>query len=955
MNKNICNTYSNDMQEATPSGSQSDTCDKILPFNGRCVKPSSPLSFDVTNSESYSTRVSAIRRGGRYRGYSKYRELPLIECSYFVLTSNKKATSTINKQDNSSLQSSSGIDKADSHSFTNKYEPSSSQSESNKINNTDNVSHPDLLPVSLSFSRAVGQSKELPNKNQTDESNDNSSNINKTDEHASSIENTESKQNLSRVQIDNSEYQFNLNLPLTECEYSICIDKKADLFKTWLERVKAVNAQSVIIERERCGFEESLLAVELINIKIARFDQVNVIKNLICWTERFQNYDISILTTIFYSLVKAEIFLWPQHIMTYDEITFMKILLSTLDSKYEKKDVFIIHRNISNTLLALANLAKKSSALFTPIDKLVIKLLMLICELARELNYEDLSINLSAIVKLVLNNRSSISIKDQNVINAVTLFLSNVATPDKTFSWLSISSLMYSIGNMMQMDIEDKHCIMNAFNALLPSVKLDLTSVKPRSICNVLFAILHIMREKKDDMKIPDDIDITKDIIEPLLFCVNKDTTHELTVFDASIMIFYISSLRDIGLTKINNIVEPVAILIAVIPILSKEHKFISISNLGIMMLGAGKLINDHLVSIKKVVDSIPPMLEIIHRNVRCFTLIDMNHTLFYLKEMIKNGIPWDIKYERLIYDVIRKAYKNRNKLTIVCSCFMATSISQLLSFGVVRDQADNLIEFLKDTLLPHVLKEKKSVDKLQNVYLVWSLARLGECINVPKSLLLYCTNSCDVGSLSKAMDVSKMLWGLTYFYAQPGLSNELKCVLKKSMNDLFKKLEIFLTNRNDYTEKQLRIYVTTLILAACWLDICVDVDTLTSFYRDSKVIISKAQKFLLLRMRRFFYNEVIESEKGKKGFPPLDIRIEKYKLGVEVNGPVHYIGPLRGERIGGTILKQLTYQKMGYTIIAVPVSYVDDDKKIDELLTIIRQHIVKCKQPRWVGYAQQI
>ncbi|MCK5893493.1 MAG: hypothetical protein KAG53_03565 [Endozoicomonadaceae bacterium] len=562
MKNYICNTCPNNMQETISCRSKSDTDDKKLPFNGRGVKSSSSLSFDVTNRESDSTSVSTVR-GGRYRGHFDCRELRPIESCCVVLRPKKKATSTINKSDKSSVQSSSGIDRADYHSSTNKYESSSSKSESKQIHNTDNLFHPD-------------------------KNNDNSLDMNKSDEPDSSMEKPEYKQNLSRVHMDNSKDDFNFDLSLTECEYSYCKDE-VGVFEGWLERVKAVNDQSTIIQSY--GMKELHLITELQKINIARSDRMKVIESLNCWTERFQFYDLDSLMTIFYKLVKGNIFLWRQHAMTYDEIEFMKILLSTLISKYEVSDCVIAFLLLSNTLSAVAVLADKSDFLLEHINEIIPKLLMLIftCKIeASEHQYVPPA--LLAVVKLVSNDMVSIKIEDENIINIVTKLLLDVTKSGKDFDWLSLGTLMMCIGKLMQMKIKNKHCIMNAFNALLPVVvPLARTSGKPCGFCSVLFAIVQIMKNKKDDMKIPDSINITKDIINPVICCVNKYAGHLFTTLDVNIMLFYISSLYEMDLVKIGKIFEPIVLLITLIPILEKKWPSNSMS-IGLMMLSVGKI-----------------------------------------------------------------------------------------------------------------------------------------------------------------------------------------------------------------------------------------------------------------------------------------------------------------------------------------------------------------------------
>ena len=342
--------------------------------------------------------------------------------------------------------------------------------------------------------------------------------------------------------------------------------------------------------------------------------------------------------------------------------------------------------------------------------------------------------------------------------------------------------------------------------------------------------------------------------------------------------------------------------------------------------------------------DSLPPMLKIIHERVERLSLQNLGSAIYYLKEMAIAGLPWSIKYEQLIYDILNESHKKRANLTIIGSCFMACAMSHLLSLGVVHRQSKNLIEFIKSTLLPHILNEKKSIDKNQICALVWTIALAGECIEVPQSLLLYFINTGVVNSLSKANEISRMLWGFTYFYIQSS-SNELTHALKKSMNILFKKLELCLEKRDGYPEKELKTYTKTLVLAAFWLNIYVDVYTLTSYYDYSKVNISKSQETLLKNMRKFFNKEIIESEKGEAGFSPLDILLTEYRFGVEFQGPFHYSDHASLEMVGSTIIKLMTYRKKGYTVIGIPVVDISDEKVV-ELFKEIKQHIDKCKQP---------
>ncbi|MCK5893533.1 MAG: hypothetical protein KAG53_03775, partial [Endozoicomonadaceae bacterium] len=843
------------------------------------------------------------------------------------------------------------------HSSTNQHKPSSNKSGSKQINNTESHTHPILLPVPRCLASIVGQSEELLNKKQADKINDHSASMNKNDEPDSSIEQTKPKQKWSRIQIDNSNDTCNHELLLTMSDHSSYRDKETNSFDEWLERVKAFNAKSVIMTRTSQGIQESGLALELKKIKIAPYDRIKVIESLACWTDRLESFYLDPLITIFYSLVASNIFFCPPHTMINDELEFMRILLSILTSKYKMRDDIITFRCISSTLRALSKLAEKSVFFAENINNIVPILLRLIFEIEeKKIIHQHVSNALVALVKLATNKINRTDIKDENVINAINRLLYHATRLVGTFNELSLSSVMGVITRLMLLEIEDMQSIMNFFNAslhfIVPIIKKSAT---PTGLSNTLSVILLSLQKNDDNMKIPDNIDITKDIIEPLVLCVNKDIEIKpgFNGYNLSTLLRDISSFKDMDLLEMKNIFEPVVILITLLPRVTKERDT-SAADIGVMMLNAGRVMIPDMMSINAVADSLPSMLAIVHDRLEIFSLKEISQVLVYLKDMTRKGMSWNIKYDDLIYDMMVNVYKKRANLTIVDSCFVTGSLSELLSFGLIGERSKKLIEFLKNTLLPYIVKKKEYIDKNQIIHIIWRLAVLGECIEVPQSLLLHFINTDIIDSLSQAspsvnvsnMKVSKILWSLTYFYIQPTVSKHLKRALKKSMHILFEKLESILKKRNEYSKKWLNIYTRTFILAACWLNIYVDIDVLTSYYDKPKTQSSGRQRELLKKMKRFFSDEIIESEKGAKGFSDLDILIQKYMFGIEVEGPSHYSNYPKKLRVGSTIMKLSTYHKLGYTVIEVPVLDIANDKKIEELYKKIKQHMIKWNQP---------
>ena len=191
---------------------------------------------------------------------------------------------------------------------------------------------------------------------------------------------------------------------------------------------------------------------------------------------------------------------------------------------------------------------------------------------------------------------------------------------------------------------------------------------------------------------------------------------------------------------------------------------------------------------------------------------------------------------------------------------------------------------------------------------LLWALATLGDggSLNAALNIL----RTIDIDTIESSQEKKMTLWALTIFLASGGETS----LLLPPMKRLYDALMIQKENSSDSS-------ATIMRLAGIWLG--ENLQGLPS--PNYKTTFSKPHLKLHGILKASFSHHVLEMEASVNGLPPVDLLFPDKKVVVEVQGAHHYIDKEKKLRNGRTILKIMTYRRLGYKVFEIPASDVDN------------------------------
>ncbi|MBO9494272.1 DUF1601 domain-containing protein [Thalassotalea sp. G20_0] len=285
-----------------------------------------------------------------------------------------------------------------------------------------------------------------------------------------------------------------------------------------------------------------------------------------------------------------------------------------------------------------------------------------------------------------------------------------------------------------------------------------------------------------------------------------------------------------------------------------------------------------------------------------------------------------------LLYHVKTKAESKdeRDHFSAQGIANLVWALAKLGDIGLELEKTAKLKETMT-ALLYHVktkaesTQEKDRFELQGTVNLLWSLAKLGEAIELN---LIKSTFDSLVGRISEIPQRSQQnlwmsLWGVMVFCARSylyfGINN--KNPLEKHIGELFSRLGNI---SSDNIEAQ-----TVIAMAASWLGRpCTEVP----YYQTN---ISQSQTTLREQLQSSLPSLKIEEEKSLNSLPPIDLLLPDYNMVIDVQGPYHYVSGDFETRNGKTLLKIALLQKLGFEVIEIPVNQL---WKQDSMKRVIEQ-----------------
>ncbi|MGI2029676.1 RAP domain-containing protein [Endozoicomonas acroporae] len=325
--------------------------------------------------------------------------------------------------------------------------------------------------------------------------------------------------------------------------------------------------------------------------------------------------------------------------------------------------------------------------------------------------------------------------------------------------------------------------------------------------------------------------------------------------------------------------------------------------------------------------------------NKDCFCNQDIVNLLWAVAKLVHNGLELERTPKlkevvaALLIHVTTKAgsIAEKDQFSSQNIANLLWALAKLVEKGLTLGKTSKLKEPVI-ALLPHVqtkaeAKEDKDHLKPREVAnLLWALAKMGEAIelNLVQTAINSLVDRITENPQLSQRDIPMSLWGVLVFCARFYLhfGSDGKNALEKRIDELLSRLEI---PPPCNTEAPF-----IMAMAASWLGRACPV--VVPYYRST---ISQSQSIFRDQLRLSLPSLKIEEETSLNSLPPVDLLLPDYHLVIDIQGPFHYVGGDFKTRNGPTLLKIALLQKLGFEVIEIPVTKLDDR---DSMQSVIEQ-----------------
>ena len=482
-----------------------------------------------------------------------------------------------------------------------------------------------------------------------------------------------------------------------------------------------------------------------------------------------------------------------------------------------------------------------------------------------------------------------------------------------------IANLVWVMAKLVDngLELEKTPKLKEAVAALLPHVKTKAESKQekdqfiPQNIANMLWALAKLVDNGLELEKTAQ----LKEVVAALLFLVktkakSKEEKHHFKPQEVANLLLAMAKLVDNGLEleKTPQLKEAVTVLLPHVKTKagSKQEKdqFIP-QNIANMLWALAKLVDNGLelektAQLKEVVAAL----------------------LFLVKTKAE-----------------AKEGKDHFKLQEVANLLWALVIlvGNGLGLGKTAQLKEALAALLIRVKTKAESKEEKDYFIPQDIAtLLWAVAKLGEAIelNLVKSTFDSLVDRISEKHQFSQQGISMSLWRVMAFCARFYLyyGKDDKNSLEKHIGELFSRLENTSTSNPEVQ--------SIIAMAASWLGKACPV---TLHYT---TIISQSQSTFRNHLQSSLPSLKIEEEKSLNSLPPVDLLLPDYNMVIDVQGPSHYVDSDFKTRNGSTLLKIALLQKLGFEVITIPVSRLDDQNSMKIVIDQIKTKLVVPPEP---------
>ena len=309
------------------------------------------------------------------------------------------------------------------------------------------------------------------------------------------------------------------------------------------------------------------------------------------------------------------------------------------------------------------------------------------------------------------------------------------------------------------------------------------------------------------------------------------------------------------------------------------------------------------------------------------FTSQGISNLLWALAKLVENGLlplDQDGLASQAVMALLPQVQSHLDDFTSQGISNLLWALAKLVENELLPLDQDGLASQAVMALLPQVQSHLDDFTSQGISNLLWALAMLGDGVSLDAVIDLL--GLMNINTVESWREQEAVLWALTVFLARGGETSLLLPLMKRLYDALMAEKE----NRSD-------IRATTMRLSGVWLG--ENQQDLPPIKYETTI--SKAHRKLYGILKDSFSGHALKMEGSANDLPPVDLLFPDNRVVIEVQGRHHYIGIGKEKKLrnGSTILKVMTYGKLGYKVFEIPGSSVDNKKMQDQLQRELRAY----------------
>ena len=537
---------------------------------------------------------------------------------------------------------------------------------------------------------------------------------------------------------------------------------------------------------------------------------------------------------------------------------------------------------------------------------------------------QHISSLLLSLAKLVANGLLPVN-QDGLASQAVMALLPQVQRPPEPFNPLEISNLLSSLAKLVEnglLQLNQDGLASQAVMALLPQAQRSPKSFNPLEISSLLSSLAKLV---ENGLLSLDQDSLVSQAVMALLPQVQRPPEP----FDNQGISNLLSSLAKLvenGLLQLNQDGLASQAVMALLPqVQSPPEPFNLSGNISSLLSSLSILVENGLLSLDQdglTRKAVMALLRQVQSPPEPFNHQGISSLLLSLSKLVENGLlSLDHLTRKAVMALLRQVQSPPEPFNHQDISRLLRALAKLVGQGLQLNQ-DDLASQVVMTLLPQVQSHLDDFTSQEISDLLWALAILGDGVSLDAVIDLL--GLMNISTVESWLEQEKALWALTVFLARGGKTS----LLLPRMRTLYDALMAEKENRSDIRARIMR-------LSGVWLGENQQ-DLLPTHY---ETIISIPHQKLYGILKDSFSGHALEMEASVNGLPPVDLLFPDNRVVIEVQGGYHYVDKEKKLRNGSTILKVMTYGKLGYKVFEIPASDVEDKKTQEQLQRELRAY----------------